>query len=249
MSVSPNGDAELPGEEALSATDHPFTLSQELDLALELADLADQIVVRHVRPEGFAFENKYDGSPVTAIDRQVEQAIRERVATRRPGYAVPGEEEGTGAGEPSHPGAGPHPNPHHASLGVHWTPALRAHGAPSAAQSAHRLRRRPQDDSRGAAPRRPHGPEGEGAFRARWIVDPIDGTRRFVRGIPIFATLLALERDGEIVVGLASAPLMADRGRRWWAAKDPGAFADQTSSELGYTCVLLRWQNDVAGGP
>jgi histidinol-phosphatase len=185
MSVSPNGDAELPGEEALSATDHPFTLSQELDLALELADLADQIVVRHVRPEGFAFENKYDGSPVTAIDRQVEQAIRERVATRRPGYAVPGEEEGTGAGEPSHPGAGPHPNPL---------------------------------------------PEGEGAFRARRIVDPIDGTRTFVRGIPIFATLLALERDGEIVVGLASAPLIADRGRRWWAAKGPGAFADQTSS-------------------
>jgi histidinol-phosphatase len=65
-----------------------------------------------------------------------------------------------------------------------------------------------------------------GEHRPRWIVDPIDGTRKFVRGIPIFATLLALEIDGEIVVGVASAPLMADRGRRWWAAKGLGAYSE-----------------------
>ena len=57
-------------------------------------------------------------------------------------------------------------------------------------------------------------------------MDPIDGTRKFVRGIPIFATLLGLEISGEIVVGVASAPMMQGGGRRWWAAKGLGAFAD-----------------------
>jgi histidinol-phosphatase len=147
-----------------------LTLSDELDLAFELADLADEIMVRHFQPGGFAFEDKYDGSPVTAIDRAVEEAIRERLAVRRPGHAMLGEEAGEGDGH------------------------------------AH--------------------PEGEETGRARWIVDPIDGTRKFVRGIPIFATLLALEIGGEVVVGMASAPLMAPTGRRWWAARGLGAYTD-----------------------
>lgn len=57
----------------------------------------------------------------------------------------------------------------------------------------------------------------------RWIVDPIDGTRNFVRGIPIYATLVALERDGDVVVGVASAPALA---RRWWAYRGEGAYLD-----------------------
>jgi histidinol-phosphatase len=57
----------------------------------------------------------------------------------------------------------------------------------------------------------------------RWIVDPIDGTKNFSRGIPIWATLIGLERDGEVVVGVASAPAL---GRRWWAVRGEGAFAD-----------------------
>ena len=63
----------------------------------------------------------------------------------------------------------------------------------------------------------------EDAPNGRWILDPIDGTKNFVRGIPIWATLIALERDGMIQVGLASAPAL---GRRWWAARGEGAFAD-----------------------
>jgi histidinol-phosphatase len=62
---------------------------------------------------------------------------------------------------------------------------------------------------------------GEGAGRRRWIVDPIDGTKGFVRGIPVWATLLALEVDGEVVLGVASAPAL---GRRWWASAGHGAF-------------------------
>jgi histidinol-phosphatase len=58
---------------------------------------------------------------------------------------------------------------------------------------------------------------------ALWVVDPIDGTRNYVRGIPIWATLIALERDGELVAAVASAPAL---GRRWWASRGGGSFAD-----------------------
>jgi histidinol-phosphatase len=64
---------------------------------------------------------------------------------------------------------------------------------------------------------------GAAAAAARWIVDPIDATRNYVRGIPVYATLIALEREGEIVAGVVSAPAL---GSRWWAARGEGAFAD-----------------------
>jgi histidinol-phosphatase len=57
----------------------------------------------------------------------------------------------------------------------------------------------------------------------RWIIDPIDGTKSYVRGVPVWATLLALEVDAELVVGVVSAPAL---GRRWWASRGGGAFAD-----------------------
>ena len=66
--------------------------------------------------------------------------------------------------------------------------------------------------------------EGDsGASAVRWIIDPIDGTKNFSRGIPVWATLIALERDGIIVCGVASAPAL---GRRWWAARGEGAYRD-----------------------
>ena len=58
---------------------------------------------------------------------------------------------------------------------------------------------------------------------ARWILDPIDGTKNFSRGIPIWATLIALEREGVVVASAISAPAL---GRRWWAARGEGSFAD-----------------------
>jgi histidinol-phosphatase len=65
--------------------------------------------------------------------------------------------------------------------------------------------------------------EGDEGGAVRWILDPIDGTRNFSRGIPVWATLIALERDGEIVCGVVSSPSL---GRRWWAARGEGAYAD-----------------------
>ena len=68
--------------------------------------------------------------------------------------------------------------------------------------------------------------EEEGAAGAgprRWILDPIDGTRNYTRGIPIWATLIALAVDGPVELGVVSAPAL---GRRWWAERGGGAFAD-----------------------
>jgi histidinol-phosphatase len=55
-----------------------------------------------------------------------------------------------------------------------------------------------------------------------WVLDPIDGTKNFSRGMPAWATLIALTVDGEPVVGVASAPAL---GRRWWAGRGLGAWA------------------------
>ena len=57
----------------------------------------------------------------------------------------------------------------------------------------------------------------------RWILDPIDGTRNYARGIPVWATLIALEESDVIRLGVVSAPAL---GRRWWAERGAGAFAD-----------------------
>ena len=62
-----------------------------------------------------------------------------------------------------------------------------------------------------------------GGGSRRWIVDPIDGTRNYSRGIPVWATLIALEEDGAIRLGVVSAPAL---GRRWWAERGSGAFAN-----------------------
>jgi histidinol-phosphatase len=65
------------------------------------------------------------------------------------------------------------------------------------------------------------GTAGGGA--RRWIIDPIDATKNFIRGIPIFATLIALEKSGENEAGVVSAPAL---GRRWWASRGQGAFCN-----------------------
>ncbi|MGZ4335524.1 MAG: inositol monophosphatase family protein [Gaiellaceae bacterium] len=65
--------------------------------------------------------------------------------------------------------------------------------------------------------------EGDDGGPVRWIVDPIDGTRNFSRGLPVWATLIALERDGAVTCGVVSAPAL---GHRWWATRGEGAWRD-----------------------
>src|SRR5262245_47757269 len=69
------------------------------------------------------------------------------------------------------------------------------------------------------------GEEGgaAGAGSRRWILDPIDGTRNYSRGIPVWATLVALETDGVVEVGVVSAPALQSR---WWAERGGGAHAN-----------------------
>jgi len=73
-----------------------------------------------------------------------------------------------------------------------------------------------------------HGLVGEeygteaGTGTVRWYIDPIDGTHNFMRGVPLFGTLLAVEADGELVVGVMSAPAL---GERWYARRGGGAWA------------------------
>ncbi|SKA86830.1 histidinol-phosphate phosphatase [Agreia bicolorata] len=69
-----------------------------------------------------------------------------------------------------------------------------------------------------------YGAEGDSS--RQWIVDPIDGTANYLRGVPVWATLISLAIDGVPVVGVVSSPAL---GRRWWAASGEGAWmSDQT---------------------
>jgi histidinol-phosphatase len=144
---------------------HRVIASEDLVLALELADVADEITLSRFRADDLVVETKPDLTPVSEADRAVEQALSERLAALRPGDAIFGEEYGVSAA-----------------------------GSPEAA----------------------HGGRGR-----RWIVDPIDGTKGYVRGMSVWATLLALEENGEITVGVVSAPAM---GRRWWAMRGGHAY-------------------------
>src|ERR1035437_1643771 len=132
-------------------------IPDDLALALELADLADMIILRRYRADDLVVETKPDLTPVTEADRDTERALREQLTIARPADSVIGEE-----------------------YGVSTAP----------------------DSTR------------------RWILDPIDGTKNYVRGIPVWATLIALEEDGRGTVGVVSAPALH---RRWGGAAGGGA--------------------------
>jgi histidinol-phosphatase len=135
----------------------PEPQSDDLQLALRLADLADEITMDRFRAVDLAVETKPDMTPVSEADTQVERTLRSHLEAARPADATLGEE---------------------------------------------------------------YGAEDPPANGRRWIIDPIDGTQGYVRGVPVWATLVALEAHGEPVVGVVSAPAL---GRRWWAARGEGA--------------------------
>jgi histidinol-phosphatase len=148
----------------------------DLTLALELIDVADEITRARFRATDLVVETKPDLTPVTEADKAVERTLRERLALARPGDAIVGEEYGS--------------------------------------------------------------TENEAENGRRWIIDPIDGTKGYVRGMPVWSTLLALQEGDQVTVGVASAPALQ---RRWWAARGAGAFtADALSAKprrLGVSAV------------
>ncbi len=68
----------------------------------------------------------------------------------------------------------------------------------------------------------------EGSERRQWIIDPIDGTANYLRGVPVWGTLIALAVDGTPVVGVVSSPAL---GRRWWAARGTGAWVSESGGD------------------
>jgi histidinol-phosphatase len=134
-------------------------VADDLALALELADLADEITLGRFRAVDLEVQTKPDMTPVSEADRAVEEVIRDRLASARSADGIVGEEFGV-----SDAGSG-----------------------------------------------------------RRWIIDPIDGTKSYVRGMPVWATLLALEVDGEPICGVVSAPALH---RRWWSHRGSGAWLD-----------------------
>jgi histidinol-phosphatase len=89
----------------------------------------------------------------------------------------------------------------------------------------------------------------------QWVLDPIDGTKNFVRGVPVWCTLIALLTDRVPTVGVVSAPAL---GRRWWAASGRGAFAsfngttrrisvsavsEMSAASLSYSDLTTGWED------
>lgn len=88
-----------------------------------------------------------------------------------------------------------------------------------------------------------HGLQGVAGSPWRWIVDPIDGTSGFVRGIPVWASLIALTHAEQgVMVGVVSAPAL---GRRWWAARGHGSFADGRRCQVSDVAELSGAQVSV----
>lgn len=77
--------------------------------------------------------------------------------------------------------------------------------------------------SRDAVQGEEQGASGDGP--RRWVIDPIDGTANFIRGVPVWATLIGLMVDDEVVVGCVSAPAL---GRRWWASQGGGTWTGRS---------------------
>ena len=149
-----------------------MSYEEDLALALELADIADEISLARFRALDLHVENKPDRTPVTDADRSVELALKKLLSEKAPSDALIGEEFGNA-----------------------------------------------------------------GAASRTWIIDPIDGTANYLRGVPVWATLIALAVDGKPVVSVVSAPAM---GRRWWAAPETGAFTsdiDGTTRSLKVSAI------------
>ncbi|HEV7455032.1 MAG TPA: inositol monophosphatase family protein [Candidatus Saccharimonadales bacterium] len=103
--------------------------------------------------------------------------------------------------------------------------------------------------------------EGEQAHRAgrQWIVDPIDGTKNFMRGMPVWATLISIQDDSGTLAAVVSAPAL---GRRWWAERGNGAFTqdvDGTTRQIHVSKIstvadasllfssIFRWDETPTG--
>jgi histidinol-phosphatase len=88
-----------------------------------------------------------------------------------------------------------------------------------------------------------HGHSGNASSPWKWVIDPIDGTSNFVRGVPVWATLIALVHDTDgPVLGVVSAPALP---RRWWGARGIGAFANGRPMKVSEVSSISEAQISV----
>ncbi|MEV7631074.1 inositol monophosphatase family protein [Microbacterium sp. NPDC089318] len=83
----------------------------------------------------------------------------------------------------------------------------------------------------------------EGDTHRQWIIDPIDGTANFLRGVPLWGTMIALAIDGVPRVGVVSMPALT---RRWWAADDLGAWTDTPDTPRRITVSSVDSLDDAS---
>jgi histidinol-phosphatase len=114
----------------------------------------------------------------------------------------------------------------HVSSKPDLTPVSDADTAVEKALRATLARTRPRDGVLGEEFGAIEAAAGPGS--RQWIIDPIDGTKNFVRGVPIWGTLIALMDADQVVAGLVSAPAL---NRRWWGARGHGAFAGRHTAQ------------------
>lgn len=113
------------------------------------------------------------------------------------------------------------------------TPVSDADKAVEAALRARLAESHPEDAVLGEE----EGFAGAADARRRWVIDPVDGTKNFIRTVPVWATLLALEVDGRVEVGVVSAPAL---GFRWWAARGRGAWRQDAHSSTPRRLTVSR---------
>ncbi|MEP7203018.1 MAG: inositol monophosphatase family protein, partial [Ilumatobacteraceae bacterium] len=178
-------------------------VAEDLAFLHRLAESADAVSRQHFRSEALRTTTKIDGTPVSEVDRAVEEAMLGLVRAKS-NDAVLGEEVG----------------------------------------------------------------QQPGSSNRRWILDGIDGTHNYADGRPGWGTIIALEIDGTVELGMVSAPLW---GRRWWAIRDVGAWSasyaedgsfdaaaaeriqcadeeslnDASTIVIPWEGVLLGWRNSV----
>jgi len=174
-----------------------------LALLQEAVIETDAIARHYYTKRDFVVSQKADLSPVTIADQEIEQTLTKFFRKRLPDADILGEEYGTTVHEERLLPA---------ENGIHPSTTLRDPREPFEIKKTYSA-----EPSKG---------------RLRVIIDPIDGTRNFVRGIPFIATLLAIELDGKIIAGLVSNPIQ----REQWGA-ELGAGATYNGSPIHVSSV------------
>lgn len=156
------------------------TTNPDLDLALRLADIADEITLTYFERRNFTLTRKVDFTEVTQADQETENTLAAEIAQARPEHGFYGEEFGEAGSQDS---------------------------------------------------------------ELTWIIDPIDGTSNFTRGVPVWATLIALvDRTHGPILGVVSAPALS---RRWWASRSQGAFVNGRAIRVSDIAAIEEAQISV----